>query len=96
MLICKPSSNSREAESLSTRVFELALGGLRSTSRIRDASAWMLAKFFVRGDVSDSGFLQSFVTWTRQCWPVAGERFTQRALFNSSRHHGTTADRNPA
>ncbi|CAE7645380.1 unnamed protein product [Symbiodinium microadriaticum] len=38
----------------------------------------MLAKFFVRGDVSDSGFLQSFVTWTRQCWPVTGEPCPQQ------------------
>ena len=36
--------------------------------RTRDASAWMLAKFFVRGDVSDSGMLQPGHSDHNSCW----------------------------
>ncbi|CAE8622938.1 unnamed protein product, partial [Polarella glacialis] len=55
-------------KSLSDRILELGLQGLRSTSRTRDASAWMLAKFFTRPDVTSAGALQSFLTWTKEVW----------------------------
>lgn len=68
------SIDSGGAKGLSTRIFELGLAGLRSTSRTRDASAWMLAKYFTRPDVTVAGSLQSFLQWTREAWaPAAAE-----------------------
>ncbi|CAK9094177.1 Tubulin-specific chaperone D (Beta-tubulin cofactor D) (Tubulin-folding cofactor D) [Durusdinium trenchii] len=67
--------------SLSSRILTFGLKGLRSTSRTRDASAWMLAKFFGRPDVSSTGALQSFVAWTKELW--AEETCTGAAFARS-------------
>eukprot|EP00931_Biecheleriopsis_adriatica_P103359 TRINITY_DN78205_c0_g1_i1.p1 TRINITY_DN78205_c0_g1~~TRINITY_DN78205_c0_g1_i1.p1 ORF type:complete len:1345 (-),score=315.69 TRINITY_DN78205_c0_g1_i1:44-4051(-) len=62
------SIDSGGAKSLSDRILALGLQGLHSTSRTRDASAWMLAKFFTRPDVTAAGALQSFLSWTKSSW----------------------------
>lgn len=67
------SIDSGGEKGLSTRIYELGLAGLRSTSRTRDASAWMLAKFFTRPDVTGAGSLQSFFQWTRDAWSENAE-----------------------
>ncbi|CAL1164866.1 unnamed protein product [Cladocopium goreaui] len=76
-------SGHESRNSLSDRIFSLALQGLRSTSRTRDASAWMLAKFFGRPDVSGTGLLQSFVTWTRDAWVDQTKSVTAQAFVKS-------------
>eukprot|EP00435_Cladocopium_sp_Y103_P066483 s61_g28.t1 len=76
-------SGHESRNSLSARIFALALQGLRSTSRTRDASAWMLAKFFGRPDVSGTGLLQSFVTWTRDAWVDQTKSVTAQVFVKS-------------
>jgi len=59
----------REAKKgLAARILELGLAGIQHTSRVRDASAWMLAKCFSRADISGSGSIQSFLRWTVDKW----------------------------
>eukprot|EP00928_Gymnodinium_smaydae_P017716 TRINITY_DN16776_c0_g2_i1.p1 TRINITY_DN16776_c0_g2~~TRINITY_DN16776_c0_g2_i1.p1 ORF type:complete len:1166 (+),score=141.52 TRINITY_DN16776_c0_g2_i1:1343-4840(+) len=56
------------ATALATRILALGQEGLRSTSRTRDAAAWMLAKYFTRRDVTTTAGLQSFCSWTKDAW----------------------------
>lgn len=58
---------------LSARLLELGLAGLRHTSRTREASAWMLAKYFTRPDVSSRRSLPRFFQWTRDAWASDGQ-----------------------
>eukprot|EP00929_Paragymnodinium_shiwhaense_P066619 TRINITY_DN33432_c0_g1_i1.p1 TRINITY_DN33432_c0_g1~~TRINITY_DN33432_c0_g1_i1.p1 ORF type:complete len:1356 (-),score=350.11 TRINITY_DN33432_c0_g1_i1:110-4177(-) len=62
------SIDSGGSKNLATRILELGQKGLRSTSRTRDASAWMLAKYFTRPDVTSAGALQNFQGWTSGVW----------------------------
>ena len=76
-------SGHESSNSLSTRIYNLALEGLKSTSRTRDASAWMLAKFFGRPDVSNTGLLQSFLAWTRNVWMDSTISITAQVFVKS-------------
>lgn len=62
---------------LADRILKLGREGLGSSSRVRDASAWMLAKFFSRPDVSNERVLKEFCEWTKQacCVDPAAECF---------------------
>ena len=78
---------------LAARILELAMGGLRSTSRTRDASAWMLAKYFTRPDVTVAGALSNFLRWSKEVWSpdsgtepslnVSGIAFTRCGIFQA-------------
>lgn len=65
------SIDSGGQKGLAARILELGQEGLKSASRTRDASAWMLAKFFMRHDVTNTGGLQSFTAWTSAVWADA-------------------------
>mmetsp|Transcript_122454 Transcript_122454/g.357517 ORF Transcript_122454/g.357517 Transcript_122454/m.357517 type:complete len:1379 (+) Transcript_122454:75-4211(+) len=62
------SIDSGGVKGLSVRIHDLGLRGLRSASRNRDASAWMLAKYFMRPDVAAEGAMQTFLRWTKDLW----------------------------
>jgi hypothetical protein len=53
---------------LAQRIFELGTRGLHSPGRLRDASAWLLAKYFARPDVTAASTLQRLVSWTKARW----------------------------
>ncbi|CAJ1420847.1 unnamed protein product [Effrenium voratum] len=75
------SIDSAGGGALQRRVQQLALANLRATSRVRDAAAWLLAKFQVRPDVQKVA-LRSFLDWTKEAW-VAEEAPTTLAFVRT-------------